>query len=97
METSPEKQHAHELIERLDARQILTAVRFLKFISMGPVAQSLAVAPVDDEPLSEEEMQAIRRSEAWFEKNDGKGASMEDVLVEFGLAMSDFSLDKRGR
>lgn len=97
METSDEKQHAHELIERLDAGQVLTAVRFLELISMGPVAQSLAVAPADDEPLAEDEKQAVRRSEAWFEKNDGKGTSMEDVLAEFDLSMSDFPPDKRGR
>jgi hypothetical protein len=29
-------------------------------------------APIDDEPLTDEDAQAIRRSEAWFEKNGGR-------------------------
>ncbi len=96
MGISTDRQHAHELIERLDSSMVVTAVRFLEFIAMDPVARSLATAPVDDESLTEEAEQAIRRSEAWFKKNGGKGISMEDVLADFGLSLKDFPLDKRG-
>jgi hypothetical protein len=96
MATLTDKQHAHELIERLDSNMITTAVRFLEFIAMDPVARSIAIAPVDSEPLTDEEAQAIRRSEAWFERNGGKGTPMEEVLADFGLSMKDFPPEKRG-
>lgn len=86
------KQHAHELIDQLDSSLITTAVRFLEFIAMDPVARSIATAPVDDEPLTEEEDQALDRAEAWLNQNDGKGISHEDILAEFGLNVKDFPL-----
>ena len=55
MERVSDKQHAHELIERLPDSQIVTAVRFLEFMLLDPVFRSLATAPVDDEPLTVEE------------------------------------------
>lgn len=86
------KQQARELIDRLDSSMITTAVRFLGFIAMDPVARSIAMAPVDDEPLTEEDDQALDRAEAWLEKNGGKGIPHEEVLAEFGLSTRDFPL-----
>ena len=74
MSISAERQHAHELIERFNSSMLVTAAR------------SLAIVPVDNEPLTQEEEQAIRRSEAWFEKNGGREIPMEDVLADFGLS-----------
>ena len=50
---SKEKHHAHELVERLDASQLPTAVRFLEFMLLDPVSRTLATAPFDDEPMTE--------------------------------------------
>jgi hypothetical protein len=41
MNAAPEKQHAHELIERLPDVQIPTAVRFLEFMLLDPVARAV--------------------------------------------------------
>jgi len=41
METAPDKQHAHELIERLPASQISAAVRFLEFMLLDPAARAV--------------------------------------------------------
>ena len=95
MSISAERQHAHELVERFNSSMLVTAVRFLEFIAMDPAARSLAIVPVDNEPLTQEEEQAIRRSEAWFEKNGGRGIPMEDVLADFGLSTKDFPQDHR--
>ncbi len=92
MRTIENKQHAHELIDRLDPAMMITAVRFLEFIAMNPIAQPIAIAPVDDEPLTEEEDQALDRAEAWLKKNHGKSIPHEEVLAEFGLSMKDFTL-----
>ena len=90
---SEEKQHAHELLERLDASQLPTAVRFLEFMLLDPLARALATAPMDDEPVSDEEREAIARSEAWFRENKGKGIPFEDVLADFGLTIDDLHSD----
>ncbi len=45
---SKERQHAHELLKRLDASQLPTAVRFLEFMLLDPLARALATAPVDE-------------------------------------------------
>ena len=92
MSTIKEKnQHAHELVDRLDAAQLPTAVRFMEFMLLDPVARALATAPVDDEPLTDEERAAIARSQAWF--NENKGIPFEDVLADFGLTLDDLDTD----
>jgi hypothetical protein len=83
MGTTPEKQHAHELIERPLDSQIATAVRFLESMLLDPVARAVATAPPDDEPVSEQERLRFHNGQAWFRKHGGKGVPMEDVLAEF--------------
>jgi hypothetical protein len=97
MEAVPDKQQAHELIERLQTSQLATAVRFLEFMLLDPVSRAIAVAPADDEPLTDEERQAIARSEAWFRERGGKGIPMEEVLADAGLTMDDFPCDPERR
>ena len=58
---------------------------------LDPVARAIANAPVDDEPVSEEEHQAVARSEAWFQERGGKGIPMEEVLADFGLKTEDLT------
>jgi hypothetical protein len=85
-----EKQQAHELIERLAPSQVSTVVGLLHAV-LDPVARAIANAPKDDEPVTEEESQAVARSEAWFEDRGGKGIPMEEVLADFGLTMEDLA------
>jgi len=96
MEAVSDKQHAHELIERLEQAQILTAVRFLEFMLLDPVSRSIATAPVDDEPLTAEEEQALDRADAWLKERGGRGIPNEEVLAEFGLTTNDFPLKENG-
>ncbi|MGA2118089.1 MAG: hypothetical protein ABSH56_25470 [Bryobacteraceae bacterium] len=96
MEAVSGKDHAHELIERLPASQIDAAVRFLEFMLLDPVSRSVATAPVDDEPLTSEEEQALARADAWLENRGGRGIPDEDVLAEFGLTRQDFPLQENG-
>ena len=85
-----EKQHAHELIERLPDEQISTVVRFLEFMLLDPVVRALATAPADDEPVTEEDRQRYHDGQAWFARRGGKGIPMEEVLSEFGFKPGDF-------
>lgn len=56
---------------------------------LSPFERSLALAPPDDEPLTEEDRQRIEEGEAYF-ANGGKGIPMEEILKEFGLTPEDF-------
>jgi len=90
MNAVPEKQHAHELIERLPASQIATAVRFLEFMLLDPVARAVATAPPDNEPVTEQDRLRFHNGQAWLRQRGGKGVPMDDVLAEFDLKPEDF-------
>ena len=92
MSTTDTKEHAHELIERLAPSQISAVVHLLEVMT-DPVARSLADAPVDDEPASEEEAREIAAARASLDR--GEGIPHEKVLAEFGLTLEDF--ERMGR
>ncbi len=48
------KEHAHELIERLPPGQVAAAIGMLEGL-LDPVSRAIANAPVDDEPVTKEE------------------------------------------
>jgi hypothetical protein len=96
MHIAADKQHAHDLIERLEQAQIPTAVRFLEFMPLDPVSRSIATAPVDDEPLTAEEEQALSRAAGRLKERGGRGIPHEEVLAEFGLTTENFPLKENG-
>jgi hypothetical protein len=81
------KQEAHELIERLSVGQVIAAVGLFKAM-LDPVSVALANAPLDDEPVSEEEARDIAAARAAIAR--GEVVSNEEVLAEFGLTPEDF-------
>ena len=82
------KEHAHELIDRLAPRQVSAVLGLLEAM-LDPVSLTIANAPIDDEPESEQERQAVAESKAWFEQHGGRGISHEEVLADFGLTEKD--------
>ena len=56
----------HRLIDDLDEEQ---AVRLLEIVS-DPLERSLMLAPIDDEPLTEDEAAAIGEGEAAYQRGD---------------------------
>jgi hypothetical protein len=89
-DSGSEKQQAHELIERLAPSQVSAVLGLLQAM-LDPVARAIANAPIDDEPITEEERQAVARSEAWFEERGGKGIPMEEVLADLDLTTEDLT------
>jgi len=79
--TEPREQ-AHQLIDRLPETQVSALVGLLETI-VDPVATGLRNAPVDDEPETEEEKQAVARSKEWFRHN--AGTPFEQVVAELGF------------
>ena len=84
LDLTEEKQHAHELIDRLDAGQLSAVVGLLKVI-LDPVSRKLANAPLDDEPETEDERQAVQEAKDWLQQHGGEGIPHDEVLREFDL------------
>ncbi len=82
-ESGSEKQHAHELIDKLDPAQVSAVVPLLQFMLLDPVSRALAAAPTEQEGISAEEAAALDRARASFDRS--QGISHEDFLREFGL------------
>ena len=76
-----EKQQAHQLLDQLDAGQFAAVLHLLQ-VMIDPVARAIADAPVDEEPLTTEEIKALDESREWLERNEG--IPHEQVLAEFG-------------
>jgi hypothetical protein len=89
--TNP-KQEAHELIDSMAPGQVAAVVGLLR-IMLDPVSVALANAPIDDEPVSEEEARDIAEARAAYAR--GEVVSNEEVLREFGLSPEDF--ERMGR
>jgi predicted transcriptional regulator len=79
-----DKQHAHQLLDQLDPSQFEALVRLLEVMT-DPETASIRTAPIDDEPVTEEEERAVAASKEWFKNN--RGIPMEEVASELGLTM----------
>ena len=77
-----QRQQAHALLDSLAPDQ-LTAVRHLLEVMADPVARSLADAPVETEPISQEGAAALDEARASIAR--GEGIPHEEILREFGL------------
>jgi hypothetical protein len=67
---SDTRQRAHELIDHIPEAELSTAVGLLEKI-LDPVTAALLNAPIDDEPLDEDERAAIAEGDEWFKHHEG--------------------------
>ena len=81
---SETREHAHEWIDRLPEAQLSALVGLLETI-VDPVSAALRNAPVDDEPESEGEKQAVAQAREWLERHDGKGIPHDEAMRRLGL------------
>ncbi|HEY6764418.1 MAG TPA: hypothetical protein VI386_06575 [Candidatus Sulfotelmatobacter sp.] len=77
-----DKQHAHQLIDRLPPNQVPAAIGMLESL-LDPVAAAVANAPVDDEPLSPQDEIALAEAREWSSNN--KPTAHEEFLSELGI------------
>ena len=75
----PDKQHAHDLLDKLDPSQLAAVVHLLEVIT-GPLARSLANAPVEDEEITPAVATELDRARASIER--GEGVPHEEMLSE---------------
>ncbi len=83
--TNP-KQRAHELIDRLSTGQASAVVTLITSM-LDPVETALANAPIDDEPLTAEEIKALDASRESLKHNPG--IPHEQVLAELGITQEE--------
>jgi hypothetical protein len=79
-----EREHAHELIERLPDAQLAALVGLLETI-VDPVTAALRGAEVDDEPENEEEKRAAAEARAWLAQRGGRGIPHDEAMRRLGL------------
>ncbi len=87
MDIVTDKQHVHDLIERLPPAQLNAVAGLLEAI-LDRKAYSLREAPWEDELVSEKEESAAAESREWRKNNPP--IANEAVLTEFGLTPEDF-------
>ena len=80
------RQQAHALLDMLPAEK-LNAVRSLLEAMVDPVSRALANAPIDDEPITEEEERAVAEAREWLQHNPG--IPFEQVVAELGFTMEE--------
>jgi hypothetical protein len=57
---------------------------------VDPVAQAIANAPPDVEPVTGEDRGRLREAQARFYRHGAQGIEIEEVLANFGLKPEDF-------
>jgi hypothetical protein len=92
MSSHEERRQAHLLLNALPDDKI-PKIRTLLASLVEPLSVALASAPLDDEPLSEEDAHAL--SEARESLARGEGIPHEEILKEFGLTWEDW--DRMGQ
>lgn len=92
MSPAGQKQHAHELVDRLDTGQLDAVVRLLE-VMIDPVARAIANAPIEDEPISEEGIKALDEAREWLKHN--KAIPREQVLADSGSLKKKSSATKK--
>jgi hypothetical protein len=80
------RQHARQLIDRLPETQLSALVGLVESI-VDPVSAALRNAPVDDEPVTEEEERAVKVAREWLQHNPG--IPFEQVVAELGFTMEE--------
>jgi hypothetical protein len=86
-----DRQQAHVLLDELSPGQFDAIAKLLEVMT-DPATVSIASAPIDDEPISEEEERAVAASKEWFKHNPG--IPFEEVVAELGFTMEQVCGDK---
>jgi hypothetical protein len=79
-----DKQHAYQLLDRLDPSQLEAVVRLLEVMTAAEMA-AIGNAPIDDEPANDQEERAVAASKEWFRR--GSGIPFEEVVADLGFTM----------
>ena len=77
------RQDLHALVDALPGNELDEALRLLSALrEADPALRAALLAPIDDEPFTDEERAAVEAAEAAYRR--GEWVSDEDVRREFG-------------
>jgi hypothetical protein len=76
--------HAHTLIDCLLDPQLSALVGLLETM-LDPVAAALRDVPLDDEPETEEEKEAVGEARDWLRRRGGNGIAHAEAMRRLGL------------
>jgi hypothetical protein len=82
-----QRDHAQQLLTHLAPDQVAAVVHLME-VMLNPLSRKLALAPLDDEPFTEEDRLAVAEADEWRKHNDS--IPLEAVLADFGLSMTDW-------
>lgn len=78
------KDKLHELVDELPEEETPAAQRFLEYLrDVKKKSSTFKNAPIDDEPLTKEELDAIHEAEKAI--NNGETKDLEEFKREYGL------------
>jgi hypothetical protein len=86
MTITSEREELHQLVDSLPGSEVPAAKRFLRYLQCmaeDPVLRAAMNAPIDDEPLTPEQIERIRVAEAAADRGDVM--SNDEVRRELGL------------
>lgn len=89
-----ERQQVHALVDQLPEEKLDAVVHLLQVMT-DPVARAVAHAPLDEEPLTLEEIRALDESREWLKHNEG--ISHDQVLAELGITQEDIDRYNKAR
>jgi hypothetical protein len=81
------RSHVHALIDQLPPVQLAALETILQSM-LDPLSRKLALAPIDDEPFTEEDLRAVAEADEWSKHNEP--IPLETVLTDLGLTMADW-------
>jgi len=87
-----DKQHAHELIDRLAPSQVPAVIGMLEAL-LDPVSRAIANAPIDEEQLSADDKKTLDEAQEWLKHNEG--IPHEKVLGELGFTREEIDRSQR--
>ena len=76
------RHHVHALVDQLPPMQLAALEGLLKSM-LDPLSRKLALAPIDDEPFTEEDRLAVAEADEWSKTH--QGTSLEDFVAELGF------------
>ena len=63
-----QRQQAHVMLDLLAPEKLVAVIGLLE-VMLDPVARAIANAPIDDEPVTEEEEKALAEAREWLKHN----------------------------
>lgn len=81
---SVDREELKHLVDEVPESELEAAKRYLEFLrDVDPIRRALDAAPLDDEPLTDEEREAVEEAES--DIRAGRTMSMDEFKREFDL------------